>query len=130
MIGGLADAVRRSSAVKVYICNVMTQPGETDGYTAEDHLAAIIEHAGPLIDLMIVNGRNPSEKTIAAYAEQHQAPVHFDVSAIRGLGVSPFFGDIISEGNYLRHDSSALAETVFRLCDDFKVRKRLSAVRG
>jgi len=116
-IEGLADAVRISHALKVYICNVMTQPGETDAYTAEDHLAAIVDHAGPLIDIMIVNGRTPSTKTLAAYAEQHQQPVTYDVDAIRKLGVTPFFGDIISEGNYLRHDSDALAETVFRLCD-------------
>lgn len=117
VISGLAEAVRGSRAIKVYVCNVMTQPGETDRYTAEEHLAAILDHAGPLVDLMIVNGRTPSAKTIAAYAEQHQAPVAFDVEKIRQLGVTPFFGDIISEGNYLRHDSAALAETVFRLCD-------------
>lgn len=121
-IGGLADAVRGTAALRVYVCNVMTQPGETDGYSAEDHLAAIIDHAGPLVDIMIVNGRTPSPKTIEAYAEQHQEPVSFDVDAIRALGVTPFFGDIISEGNYLRHDSAALAETVFRLCDRHRER--------
>jgi len=117
VIRGLADAVRQSAAIKVYVCNVMTQPGETDGYSAEQHLEAIIDHAGPLVDIMIVNGRRPSDKTIAAYAEQHQAPVAYDVDAIRSLGVTPFFGDVISEGNYLRHDSDALATTVFRLCE-------------
>lgn len=121
-IEGLARAVRESAAIKVYVCNVMTQPGETDGYAAEDHLAAIIDHAGPIIDLMIVNARRPSPKIVAAYAEQHQEPVAYDDAAIRSLGVTPFAGDIISEGNYLRHDGDALAETVFRLCDRHRTR--------
>ena len=129
LIDGLADAVRRSNAIKTYVCNVMTQPGETDGYAAEDHLSAIIDHAGSLIDLMIVNERSPSEKTIAAYARQHQEPVKADVDAIRSLGATPFFGDIISEGNYLRHDSAALATTVFRLCDDYRTGLGTSAKR-
>jgi uncharacterized cofD-like protein len=116
-IVGLADAVRASKAVRVYVCNVMTQPGETDAYSAQEHLSAILDHAGPLVDLMIVNGKTPSPKTIAAYAQQHQEPVAYDVDAIRALGVTPFFGDIISEGNYLRHDSDALATTVFQLCE-------------
>lgn len=115
MIRGLADAIHASKALRVYTCNVMTQPGETDGYSAEDHLAAIVEHAGPIVDAMIVNESRPSERTLEAYAAQHQYPVSCDPRAVEALGVRPFFGDIISEGNYLRHDSDALAKTVFRL---------------
>ncbi len=115
VIQGLGDAIRSSRALRVYTCNVMTQPGETDGYSAEEHLGAIVEHAGPIIDAMIVNASRPSERTLEAYAAQHQYPVACDPRAVEALGVRPFFGDIISEGNYLRHDSAALAETVFRL---------------
>jgi 2-phospho-L-lactate transferase/gluconeogenesis factor (CofD/UPF0052 family) len=97
----------------------MTQPGETDGYTAEDHLRAIVEHAGLVVDVMIMNGRRPSEAILNAYAEQNQVPVSFDTEAIRELGVTPFFGDIIAEGNYVRHDAEALAETIFRLYDRY-----------
>jgi uncharacterized cofD-like protein len=118
MIRGLADAIRASKALRVYTCNVMTQPGETDGYSAEDHLAAIVEHAGPIVDAMIVNESRPSERTLEAYAAQHQYPVACDPRAVDALGVRPFFGDIISEGNYLRHDSDALAATVFRLASE------------
>ncbi|MFA6957617.1 MAG: uridine diphosphate-N-acetylglucosamine-binding protein YvcK [Thermoanaerobaculia bacterium] len=115
VIGGLADAIRDSRALRVYTCNVMTQPGETDGYSAEEHLGALLDHAGPVVDAMIVNDRRPSERTLEAYASQHQFPVSCDPRAVEALGVRPFFADIISEGNYLRHDSAALAETVFRL---------------
>jgi len=119
LIKPIAEALRRAKALRVYICNVMTQPGETEGYTAEEHLSAMIEHAGLVADVMILNGRRPSESILEAYAEQLQHPVQFDIGAIRELGVTPFFGDIIAEGNYVRHDSAALAETVFRLYDRY-----------
>ena len=115
----IADALRVAKALRVYICNVMTQPGETEGYSAEEHLSAIIEHAGLVADVMILNGRRPSESILRSYEQQGQFPVPFEINAIRELGVTPFFGDIISEGNYVRHDSAALAETIFRLYDRY-----------
>ena len=72
-----------------------------------------------IVDVMAINGRRPSEAILQAYAEQHQDPVPFDLAAIRELGVTPFFGDIIAEANYVRHDARALAETIFRLYDRY-----------
>ncbi|HSP13922.1 MAG TPA: gluconeogenesis factor YvcK family protein [Thermoanaerobaculia bacterium] len=119
VIKRLAEAIRQAKALRVYICNVMTQPGETDGYSAEEHLSAIVEHAGLVVDVMIINGRRPSESILAAYAAENQVPVPFDINAVRDLGVTPFFGDVIAEGDYVRHDSAALAETIFRLYDRY-----------
>jgi uncharacterized cofD-like protein len=119
LIKPIADAIRQAKALRVYVCNVMTQPGETDGYSAQEHLSAIIEHAGLIVDVMVLNGRKPSDSILAAYGVEKQFPVPFDIAAIRELGVTPFFGDIISEGNYVRHDSAALAETIFRLYDRY-----------
>lgn len=115
----IASAIREAKALRVYIANVMTQPGETDGYSAQDHLKSIIEHAGLVVDVMVINGRRPSESILSTYAEQNQFPVKFDIHAVRELGVTPFFGDIIAEGNYVRHDSTALAETILRLYDRY-----------
>ena len=119
VIKPIADALRSAKGLRVYICNVMTQPGETDGYSAEEHLSAIVEHAGLVADVMILNGRRPSEQILRSYEAEGQFPVQFDINAIRDLGVTPFFGDIISEGNYVRHDSAALAGTIFRLYDRY-----------
>jgi uncharacterized cofD-like protein len=119
LIKPIADTLRQAKALRVYICNVMTQPGETETYKAEEHLSAIIEHAGLVADVMVLNGRRPSESILAAYAAENQHPVQFDINAIRELGVTPFFGDIIAEANYVRHDSTALAETIFRLYDRY-----------
>src|SRR5207237_8878022 len=105
------EVIRRARALRASICNVMTQPGETDDFTAQEHLSAIVEHAGLVVDVMVLNGRRPSDAILQAYEAEKQFPVQFDINAIRDLGVTPFFGDIISEGNYVRHDSSALADT-------------------
>jgi uncharacterized cofD-like protein len=119
LIKPIADALRQAKGLRVYICNVMTQPNETDGFSAEEHLSALIEHAGLVVDVMILNGRRPSETILEAYAAQNQHPVQFDIGAIRELGVTPFFGDIIAEGDFVRHDSAALADTILRLYDRY-----------
>ncbi|HVT45110.1 MAG TPA: gluconeogenesis factor YvcK family protein [Thermoanaerobaculia bacterium] len=119
VIRKIAEALRQAPSLRVYVCNVMTQPGETDDYTAQDHLAALIDHAGLVVDAMILNGRRPSQAILALYASQNQFPVESDADTIRELGVTPFFGDIISEGNYLRHDPTALVETIFRFYDRY-----------
>src|SRR5215212_2213741 len=94
LIKPIAEALRQARALRVYVCNVMTQPGETEGYSAEEHLSAIIEHAGLVADVVILNGRRPSEAILTAYESENQFPVQFDISAIRELGATPFFGDI------------------------------------
>lgn len=115
----IAGALREARALRVYICNVMTQPNETDDFSAQDHLRAIIEHAGLVIDVMVINGRRPSDTILASYAAMNQMPVKFDLEEIRALGVTPFFGDIIAEGNFVRHDPAALAQTIFQLYDRY-----------
>jgi uncharacterized cofD-like protein len=119
LITPIAEALRTSRALRVYVCNVMTQPGESEGYSAEEHLEAIIEHAGLIADVMVVNGSRPSETILEQYAAEGQFPVQVDSDAVRELGVTPFFGDIIAEGNYVRHDAGALAGTIFRLYDRY-----------
>jgi uncharacterized cofD-like protein len=119
VIGPLADALRQARALRVYICNVMTQPGETDAYSAQDHLRAIVEHAGLVVDVMVMNGRRPSESILSTYAAMNQIPVQFELEEIRALGVTPFFGDIIAEEKLVRHDPRALAQTIFQLYDRY-----------
>lgn len=126
VIDKLAAALRAARGLRVYICNVMTQPNETDGYTAQDHLQAITEHAGLVVDVMVMNGRRPSETILETYAVMNQHPVQFDLEAIRNLGVTPFFGDIIAEDDYVRHDPNALAQTIFQLYDRYgRARERM-----
>lgn len=122
----IREALVETSALKIYICNVMTQPGETDDYTAADHLRAIIDHSGLVVDAMIVNGHRPAAALLEKYAERRQHPVACDPDEIREMGVAPFFGDIIAEGNFLRHDPEALARTIFRLYERYGRRAQKS----
>lgn len=127
MIRGLREAIANAKALTIYVCNVMTQPGETEGFSAEDHLRAIVEHAGLVADAILLNGTRPSESMLEVYARKGQRFVEHDPDQVRELGSTPFFGDVIAESNYLRHDSHALAETVFRLYDRFG--RRLQKLR-
>src|SRR5688572_8250433 len=67
LIKPIADALRHAKALRVYICNVMTQPNETEDYAAQDHLRTIVEHAGLIVDVMVINGRRPSESILQSY---------------------------------------------------------------
>jgi uncharacterized cofD-like protein len=122
VIRKLAEALRNAKALRVYVCNVMTQPNETDGYTAQDHLQAIVDHAGLVVDVMLMNGRRASEAIVGNYAAMNQFPVPSDVDAIRALGVTPHFGEIIAEDDYVRHDPDALARTIFQIYERYGTR--------
>lgn len=119
LIKRIAEELRSARALRAYVCNVMTQPGETEGLSAEGHLEKLIEHAGLVVDVMVINGRRPSPHILELYEAQRQFPVTFDVNAIRELGVTPFFGDIIAEENFVRHDPVALTDTLLRLYDRY-----------
>ena len=76
----MAKTIEQSSAVKMYVCNVMTQPGETDRFSVSDHLQAIENHVGcRLFDYVIVNNGEIPEDVIERYAEQGAMPVRLDL---------------------------------------------------
>jgi 2-phospho-L-lactate transferase/gluconeogenesis factor (CofD/UPF0052 family) len=95
----------------------MTQPGETDGFTASDHVCTIAEHAPGkrLFDYVLVNKRRPAPELIERYEKVGQSFVEPDVDNIRALGYTPILGDFISETNVLRHNTDNLADAIFRI---------------
>jgi uncharacterized cofD-like protein len=117
LVDRIAREIAASPAVKIYVCNVMTQPGETDGMTASDHVEALIQNAGEKIcDYAIVNDEPPS-KLREAYAKEGQIPVTADVDRIRELGVTPVRAQMISETVNVRHDPEKLGEQVLGVID-------------
>ena len=117
LVDRIAREVAASSAVKIYVCNVMTQPGETDGMTASDHIRALMENAGAKIcDYAIVNDEPPS-KLREAYAREGQIPVTADLDRIRELSVTPVRAQMISETVNVRHDPEKLGEQVLGVID-------------
>ncbi|MBR1886564.1 MAG: YvcK family protein [Schwartzia sp.] len=116
LVDGMAETLRRSRAVKIYICNVMTQPGETDGYTASMHVKAILEHAGKgVVDYVLVNSGPISEQMLTDYAEKGSYPVAVDREALNKLGVGFVQADIMSEQDAGHHDPVKLREAVLKM---------------
>ncbi len=121
LVDGMAEALRKSRAIKIYICNVMTQAGETDGYTASMHVRAIIEHAGKgVVDYVLVNSATVSAKTAAAYAAQGSSPVEVDGEALTKLGVGFVKADIMSDTDPGHHDPEKLAHNVMNMLDSLR----------
>ncbi|MBV8491556.1 MAG: YvcK family protein [Candidatus Eremiobacteraeota bacterium] len=117
LVERIAQEVAASNAVKLYICNVMTQPGETDGMTAADHVRSLLENAGAQVcDYVLVNDEPPS-RLLARYAQEGQIPVEPDVERILALGVEPVRAQVISETQTVRHDPDKLAAVVFSMID-------------
>ena len=116
LVEGVAETLRKSKAIKIYICNVMTQEGETDGYTASMHAKAILDHAGKgTIDYMLVNSAPISEELQAYYAKKGAYPVVVDEEAINALGIGFVRSDIINETDLIRHDPVKLCNSIMRM---------------
>ncbi len=118
LVDRIAREIEAASAVKMYVCNVMTQPGETDGFTASQHLRALLDATRARVcDIVVVNEQLP-EKLRAVYAQEGQLPVEVDLAAIEALGVRPVTARVISETQNVRHDSEHLASVVVGIIDD------------
>ena len=116
LVEGIGDAICRSKAVKIYICNVMTQPGETDGYTASMHVKAIMDHAGHnAVDYVIVNSTPVPEDLKRKYAETGAYPVVVDDDALNQLGVGIIKADLITSKDAIHHDPKKLCDSVMRV---------------
>ncbi len=117
LVRRVASEIAQSHAVKLYVCNVMTQPGETDGMTAADHVRVLLDNSGEQVcDFVVVNNEAPS-RLLAAYALEGQVPVVPDFDRVAELGVEPVGAAVISETVTVRHDADRLAATVVALVD-------------
>lgn len=117
LVHGVPEQIARSKALKVYIANLMTQPGESLRYTAADHLRALEKHADRnLFDLVILNGDTLSPALRRRYAAQRAEPVVNDLAEIYALGVKPVCADLLVEQDHVaRHDACRLAELLLNL---------------
>ena len=116
LVEGVAKALKKSKAIKIYICNVMTQPGETDHYSASAHAKAILDHTGRgAIDYVLVNSAPiPSEFC----EEDGSQPVEVDEEKINALGCGLIKADLISETDAGRHDPDKLCKAVMKIIYD------------
>jgi uncharacterized cofD-like protein len=117
LVEGVVDALRRSRALKVYVCNVMTQHGETRGFRASDHARVLLQQGGlGIFEHVLVNTRRPrNQALLARYSQEGAEPVEPDVDAILALGLHPVSEDLISEEELVRHDSRKIATVLLQL---------------
>ncbi len=115
--GGVAEALARFDGPVVYAANVMTQAGETSGFTVSDHVRAISEHVGPVVTDVLVHSGEFSEYLLARYEKENAAPTIIDRDALAAMGVRLREADLLSddESRGVRHDPAKLAAEVRRL---------------
>ena len=116
LISGVADAIAASKAKKLYVCNIMTQPGETDDYTVSDHIKALIKHAGGkrIIDAVLVNDVLPNVIS-EGYAEAGSFPVVVDKDKLSSLNIEIISAKLIQENKsgLVRHSSNRVARVIY-----------------
>lgn len=128
LVPGIAQAIKQSQAVKLYVCNVMTQPGETDGYSASEHVQAIIDHAGrDVIEYVLVHRGRVSAALTEKYRALGGEPVEADVRVIRQLGVQPVVRNLVGGENVVRHDEVLLAAAIEDVWETARVARKGAA---
>lgn len=122
LVTEITAAIKAAKAIKVYICNAMTQPGETDNFSASDHIRKIYQHTGPgLIDLAIVNTASIPAEILDRYAQENAFPVVADLDNIKALGITPIGEELIIKAHVIRHDPAKLATLIENLIRTKKI---------
>jgi uncharacterized cofD-like protein len=109
---GIGEALASSQATRLLVVNLFTQPGETDGYGAADHVRAIEHHVGRVVDAALVHAGPPPAPMRHAYAARGSHPVRVDRAALGALGVELVEADLLAAGDAARHDPARLAELI------------------
>ena len=117
LVDGVSQAIAQSDAPKIYVCNIMTQEGETEGYTAADHLEALLAHGVPgLVDLCLANCTPVHPGLVEKYREEDAVPLVIDREQIAAMGLELEERALASTGgNYARHDPDKLAEAILEI---------------
>ncbi len=116
LIKEIADEIAKSKAKKIYVCNIMTQPGETDDYKVSDHLKALIQHAGSnkIVDAVLVNDYLP-ENLADKYQKSDSYPVKLDITEVKKMGIKIVAKKLIEDSRegLVRHSSNRVARAVY-----------------
>ena len=115
LIPQILEALLKTDAVVAYVCNIMTQPGETSGFSASAHVNALIDHTSEaLVDFIILNNGQVPEKLAQAYAAEGSVPVEIDLPELEKLPGSPrlVLADLVNADHLVRHNPGRLADTL------------------
>jgi uncharacterized cofD-like protein len=127
LVPGMVEAISASAALKVFICNLMTESNESLGLSAAGHIEALYQHTGrPIFDYALINDRPVSRAMAVRYARESAEQIVADLEAVRRLGVTPILGDYLVEGDVARHATDRVAAELMRLMAS----RQLSAARS
>lgn len=116
MVEDVAERIVMSRAVKIYVCNVMTQPGETDFYTVADHVKALVDHTAPgLLHYVLANKEHIPSKLLKRYADEGQEPVVGDRAEVEALGPALVRAPLLHKTDFVRHDPEKLGKAIMKL---------------
>jgi len=117
LVGEVAETIRASTATKIYIQNIMTQPGETDGYMLAEHITALSEHCGGnlLFPNVIVNSGLPSASILKRYEAEGASLVRYNRDVLNKMGLRIMERDLLAEDGVIRHDPDRLARAVLEM---------------
>ncbi len=126
LVARVAEAIGRTPAIKIFICNLMTQPGETDGYTARRHLETVRRYAPEIaFDYTVVNNRRISDEQAARYAAEGAYQIGLQDHMLEkafGAETEVVRADLLDEGEKVRHNSEKLARVVVACCEQARAR--------
>lgn len=117
LVEGVAEAIRKSRAKRVYVCNLMTKPGESDGFKASDFISTIQTYLGSteVPEYVLINSEKLPPETQKRYAGEGSDPVVHDEAACRKLVANVVSAPLVAVGSFVRHDPRRLAEAVLAL---------------
>ncbi len=120
LVPELPRAIMQSKATKIYVCNMMTQPGETDGYSVADHIEAVYRHIyktpdQKLIDYVVVNNATPKKHQLDLYQNDNQFPVEIDYARLKKLNVAVYPTNLLQRGDLVRHNHRKLAKAIMQI---------------
>jgi uncharacterized cofD-like protein len=137
LVSGIPQAIRESKALKACFINLMSQPGETTDFSAEDHLAALARHGGPgLIDCAVINTSPVSASVLKRYAAEAAAQVRCDRDAIHAMGIEVVEAELVGkkwpgkeQRSKIRHDPEAIASVAIELARRGRAQRSESAAK-
>ncbi len=116
LVPEIRETVASSRALKIYVCNIMTEPGETDGYTAADHLASVNKYLGSgNFDTVVVNVERPAQRMLERYGRENAYPVANNEEQFRAMGLSAVKAKVLAPRSaFIRHDGAKLSRAIMR----------------
>ncbi|SHE94741.1 conserved hypothetical protein, cofD-related [Seinonella peptonophila] len=125
LVKDMTETIRASQATKIYVCNVMTQQGETDDFSAYDHIRVIYDHVGEqLFETAIINNEVPPGSILNRYALNHQCMVLPDKGRIQQLGCQVIADNLLLYHSVIRHDAQRVSQHIYRLISDRMKRRQ------